>query len=599
MSPIRLAVASLAVVAIAFWWTSSDDADVTTADVTVAKAERPRPTSARGAKRKRARLNRLLNKVKVETRTVKVRALGCGLLPAAEADLALSIGGEVVAEGRTNAVGVWQGKVPAGSLDDVAPVTVVATHVLPATDGRDERPYTSASEPSTGPVIDVEVCPGATIEGVVLSRRGDPAPDVTVTLGEGQDVAITDEEGRFVLTDLHLTAMAVTARTDGAEATYVVDPPLAPEEVRDVRMRLERGRRLVGVVLDEDGQGAGRVAVIARDLQGASLKRVFSDRTGRFWLKEMPLEGLMLTADAGTRGMATVQVPNGQREEIEIRLAPSGTVVVEHRQGAASQFRLVSESNNERRPIASVRAGVPTVVSAPRYVTAVYDGPDGDVDCGSVMVLPGESTKITCGEPAEMSLVGRVVGDDGTPQSDVLVGAGFAHDDALGRDFTRTDADGRFELTFTADRTTTAWLRVRGNTREFAGLTRRNISLVPGETTDLGELALWRRDGLAHLMRRGPFGGIGGQVEESATGIRLSRIVSGGPLDVAGVVSGDEIIAIDGRHAGQMTSHGAVRLLRGEEGSAVKLRLRRDAGDEVEVEVQRSIINVNASGWVN
>ncbi len=72
----------------------------------------------------------------------------------------------------------------------------------------------------------------------------------------------------------------------------------------------------------------------------------------------------------------------------------------------------------------------------------------------------------------------------------------------------------------------------------------------------------------------GKFGGIGVEVEFSDGEIIVIAPIEGSPADRAGVRSGDEIVAINGRPLFEMPSHEVVRLMRGKIGSKLKLTIR-------------------------
>src|SRR5262249_59336533 len=70
-------------------------------------------------------------------------------------------------------------------------------------------------------------------------------------------------------------------------------------------------------------------------------------------------------------------------------------------------------------------------------------------------------------------------------------------------------------------------------------------------------------------------------------------VVGGGPAARAGVRPGDALLAVDGTEAGALTSGRLAELVRGQPGTAVRLRLDRPgAGSPVEVAIERAELDV-------
>jgi carboxyl-terminal processing protease len=93
---------------------------------------------------------------------------------------------------------------------------------------------------------------------------------------------------------------------------------------------------------------------------------------------------------------------------------------------------------------------------------------------------------------------------------------------------------------------------------------------------------------------KGKFGGIGIEVE-----VRFGRLIvisplPGTPAEAAGIESGDEILAVDGVPTHIASLQDVIRLMRGEPGSPVKLKLRRGEDKVFEVEVVREVIKVDS-----
>lgn len=92
----------------------------------------------------------------------------------------------------------------------------------------------------------------------------------------------------------------------------------------------------------------------------------------------------------------------------------------------------------------------------------------------------------------------------------------------------------------------------------------------------------------------GAFGGLGMEVGVRDEMLTVISPMEDTPAFEAGVMSGDQIIRIDGRNTERLGLQEAVRLLRGEPGSEVELVLRRpSSGEERTLRLTRSVIKVD------
>jgi carboxyl-terminal processing protease len=93
----------------------------------------------------------------------------------------------------------------------------------------------------------------------------------------------------------------------------------------------------------------------------------------------------------------------------------------------------------------------------------------------------------------------------------------------------------------------------------------------------------------------GRFGGIGVEIDVRDGWLHVTRVIEGGPAEAAGVQPGDRILAIDGRGARDLPIDEAVRRMRGEPGTRVRVRLRRQGRDDaVDVSITRAIVELRA-----
>jgi carboxyl-terminal processing protease len=94
---------------------------------------------------------------------------------------------------------------------------------------------------------------------------------------------------------------------------------------------------------------------------------------------------------------------------------------------------------------------------------------------------------------------------------------------------------------------------------------------------------------------RGRFGGIGVEIDVRDGWLTVTSVFPSGPAQHAGLRTGDRFISIDGLRARDMPIEEAVRRMRGEPGTEVRVALRRDEeGPALEVSMRREIIAVDA-----
>jgi len=134
----------------------------------------------------------------------------------------------------------------------------------------------------TGIVIDSRT--GAAIEGAAISKtRGSIMDTFTDAFRGGENIALTDGEGRFRLAGLGTESFSPSVRHDAYREHAVPSLTLATGEVRDIGLvRLSKGGTVYGFVRDAMGRGEEGVMVMLSDTMGKTMKRANTDELGAY-----------------------------------------------------------------------------------------------------------------------------------------------------------------------------------------------------------------------------------------------------------------------------------------------------------------------------
>jgi carboxyl-terminal processing protease len=169
------------------------------------------------------------------------------------------------------------------------------------------------------------------------------------------------------------------------------------------------------------------------------------------------------------------------------------------------------------------------------------------------------------------------------------------------------DAAGSTEAPFAPDREA-AWSDFSARFRALAGASGAD----PGAMARAANRAMARSVGDCHTAfapsherevrsfeGSGRYGGVGASVADAGTfeprppGPLVVQVTEDGPAQRAGVRAGDAVLEVDGADAAGLTPGRLVELVRGEPGTAVRLRLDRPGEPEpVEVTVERALLDV-------
>lgn len=92
----------------------------------------------------------------------------------------------------------------------------------------------------------------------------------------------------------------------------------------------------------------------------------------------------------------------------------------------------------------------------------------------------------------------------------------------------------------------------------------------------------------------GVFGGVGISMEVSGDYILVSKVFSASPAEKSGIIQGDKIVEADGKSLIKATADEAASIIKGVEGTKVKLGILRNGTSGVKyIEVTREIIRIN------
>lgn len=74
----------------------------------------------------------------------------------------------------------------------------------------------------------------------------------------------------------------------------------------------------------------------------------------------------------------------------------------------------------------------------------------------------------------------------------------------------------------------------------------------------------------------GNYSGIGTALEKTENGIRITKVYEDSPAEKAGLIEGDIIVSVDGKPVSDMSVESVASSIRGDEGTYVKLEIKRD-----------------------
>lgn len=454
------------------------------------------------------------------------------------------------------------------------------------------------------------LAPKVDYHGEVVSPNGTLVGGAEISILGGKhalvasaDKKVSGPDGKFVF-QAEDGAVLVARHTGYLPGRATVD--FAASVTRQVRIRLaplppDAGAparaKLAGRAVDEAGAGVPQALVSVQWAAAESDQpddEALTDADGRFafdvdpgkWELTARSEGLVAaSAEAAAPGPeVTLVLKKGGRirghvEDAFAQPISAFTVVVSLRKG----------------PIARVDAITRSVVDARGafVVDGLADGPYA-VTAHAVGYAPSEEVKadiVGGGEASAMVVLprgGKVGGTvvDRTSKA-AIEGARVALEN-LGSEQgvqvsgeTRTNAEGRFILEGVPARRVSVFIAAADHhARILSALDVAEGKLFRVGTIDLAPV----EDGEPPRIE---LVGIGAVLKAEGDGLTLMQVIPEGGAAVVGLVAGDVLLEIDGVGAAKLGFTGGIERIRGPEGSAVHLKVKRLDGSVVEIDVPR------------
>ena len=455
----------------------------------------------------------------------------------------------------------------------------------------------AAAAQEVAPAAEVEdVAPASTstgrrVAGTVRDAEGNAVPGATVrALGHPASVT-SDPSGAYALVGLGAAVTTLVASAEGFAEARV--PLAADATVLD--FVLTRAAPVSGTVLDPEGKPVVKAFVSCDDRPSFG---AHSGEDGSFTLPA-GAAGCNASAVHPQWGPAPSVRLYGDRANT-LRMEKGGAIsgrVVDDRGAAVSSFSIGIEAffpaGDPSTPGPSVRtrkvedrggAFLLENLVAGKYVLTASAPGHPPVKSESIAVEAGRTTHhVTITLSAGASLVGRVVESESKAP---IAGAKVTLDAAAFAGVSEvpsvtTGSDGAFTLAG-VPRSALFSVRVEHpeyNSRVVSGLDAR------GATTVREEIPLTKGDG-----KRTEFSGIGATLAPTSGGVKVAKVLDGGPASKSGLQQDDMIVAIDGKDARELTVADCVQRLRGRSGTTVQLGVQR-GGARVDLSIVRGAVS--------
>jgi hypothetical protein len=451
-------------------------------------------------------------------------------------------------------------------------------------------------KPGTTAQVDFTLTDTGIVQGQVRQASGAPLQQPALvramtkhaTFGEFT-YTDTDAEGRYQL-ELPAGVYQLIAVNPGARYVFshqddlAVTVPAGAALVQDLLLADDQGVR--GTVLEPSGAPSPYATAVALQRGDFAMALpVEADEEGHFIFPPRGADATPLDLIAHNAGR--VGEFSGAREdtEVTIRLRPAATLrgrVVARTGAAPTGFSLqlfqkdgstlpwLERSNPERTFTGDTfelydAPGLPLRVSV-----RTTDGRTGEAQ---VTLTPGQSAEIEVRlTGGSASILGRTVwSGSNAPAEGVSI---FLDKQLSGTSDAQTGPEGRFLLKDVkpGQHTVRLWASADGQP------VTRTVTVASGEAVDLGNVTV--------ETRKTTPGTIGAGFSEDRGWVSVAWVKADGPAARAGVRVGDRLLAVDGLAV--RSRQEAEQRTRGTPGSPVQLSLRREDGQEQQLQLTRA-----------
>jgi carboxypeptidase family protein/PDZ domain-containing protein len=333
-----------------------------------------------------------------------------------------------------------------------------------------------------------------------------------------------------------------------------------------------------GSVVEPSGAPSANATVVLLSAQRQPLGMALTDADGKFTVSQF--RGAAPATVRARNGGRIGEVPAGEGNTV-VALQSAATLhgTLASGGGPPPSFTVVVAPVDRLGALWNGGGAIPLEFAGDRFdlydqpgvdVTVVVKTVDGRSGSQTVALRPGQEVTATIALQDSSAISGRVLRTDG--QQPVAGALLILDGSARPGSGSLTGSDGRFRLGGLAAGSHT--LAVRAG--QFAA-PPRSLTVDPGQSADLGDIVL--------PLPKTPSGTIGARFFSSESAVAMGSLVPGGPADLAGILEGDLLVALDGV-AVQSPADAAMRS-EGAPGTVVSVVLRR-AGQASTVQVVRA-----------
>ena len=451
-------------------------------------------------------------------------------------------------------------------------------------------------KPGTVAQVDFALADTGIVQGQVRQSSGAPLQQPALVRAMAKHGSLgeftytdTDAEGRYQL-ELPAGVYQLIAVNPGARYTFLHEDDLAvtvsagAAVVQDLLLGDDRGVR--GTVLEPSGAPSPYATAVGLQRGDFAMSLpVEADEEGHFIFPPRGANAAPLDIIAHNAGR--VGELSGAREdsEVTVRLRPAATLrgrVVARAGAAPTGFSLqllqkdgstlpwLEGSNPDRTFTGDTFALYDAPALPLRVSVRTTDGRTGEAQ---VTLSPGQSAELEVPlTGGSASITGRTVWSGGnTPAEGVSI---FLDKQLSGASDAETGPDGRFLLKDVkpGPHTVRLWASADGQP------VTRMVKVASGEAVDLGDVTVETR-------KTAP-GTIGAGFSEDRGWVSVAWVKADGPAARAGVRVGDRLLAVDGLAVRNRQE--AEQRTRGAPGSPLQLSLRREDGQEQQIQLTRA-----------